>query len=63
MNDMILFISKSNFCSDSSDRSMFLNMTLYNKVDNKDAVAIDGGYTIIYKSIYTLWEKTRYWQF
>lgn len=46
MNDMILFISKSNFCSDSSDGTMFLNMRLYNKMDNKDTIAIDGGYTL-----------------
>jgi hypothetical protein len=46
MNDMITFISKSNFCSDASDGTMFLNMRLYNKININDTIAIDGGYTL-----------------
>lgn len=46
MNDMILFISKSDFCSDSSDGSMFLNMKLYKKMHERDTIGIDGGYTL-----------------
>lgn len=46
MNDMIIFISNSDFCSDSSDGSMFLNMKLYRKMHSHDIIGIDGGYTL-----------------
>ena len=46
INDMIIFISKSEFCTDSSDGSMFLNMKLYNKMNQNDTLAVDGGYTL-----------------
>ncbi|KAG2216958.1 hypothetical protein INT45_007393 [Circinella minor] len=46
INDMIIFVSKSEFCSDSSDGSMFLNMKLYNKMNENDTLAVDGGYTL-----------------
>ena len=46
MNDMVLLISKSKLCSDSSDGSMFLNIKLYNKMTQNDILAIDGGYTL-----------------
>ena len=49
VNDMILYISKSDFCSDSSDGSMFLNMQLYNKIKQNDVLALDGGYTLFIK--------------
>lgn len=46
MNNIILFISKSDFCSDSSDGSMFSNMKLYKKMHERDTIGIDGGYTL-----------------
>ncbi|KAG2218406.1 hypothetical protein INT45_011594 [Circinella minor] len=46
INDIIIFVSKSEFCSDSSDGSMFLNMKLYNKMNENDTLAVDGGYTL-----------------
>ncbi|KAG2210433.1 hypothetical protein INT45_012095, partial [Circinella minor] len=53
VNDMILFISKSEFCSDSSDGSMFLNMKLYNKININDTLAVDGGYTTLFITQFT----------
>lgn len=46
INDMIIYTSKSDMCSDSSDGSMFLNMKLYNKLSNQDVLATDGGYNL-----------------
>jgi len=60
MNDMILFISKSNFCSDSSDGTMFLNMKLYNKMENKDILAIDGGYTLFIQQFIDIASEKKY---
>ncbi|KAI7846677.1 hypothetical protein BDC45DRAFT_582018 [Circinella umbellata] len=49
MNDMIICTSKSDFCSDSSDGSIFLNMKLYNKINTKDTIALHSGYTLFVK--------------
>lgn len=49
INEMAIFISKSELCGNSSDGGMFLNMKLYNKIDKRDVIAIDGGYTLFVK--------------
>lgn len=54
INDMTLYISKSEFCSDSSDGSMFLNMKLYNKMNKNDVIAIDGRYTLFVNKLIEL---------
>jgi hypothetical protein len=54
MNDMIIYTSKSDYCSDSSDGSMFMNMELYKEINNKDTVALDGGYTLFVKQLIEL---------
>lgn len=54
INDMILFVSKSNLCSDASDGTMFLNMRLYRKMDEYDVLGIDGGYTLFVQKIIEL---------
>lgn len=46
INDMVLFISRSKYCGESSDGSMFLNFKLYNKINTNDVIAMDGGYTL-----------------
>ncbi|CDH61583.1 predicted protein [Lichtheimia corymbifera JMRC:FSU:9682] len=46
INDMILFTSRSEYCAESSDGSMFLNMKLYQKMTNYDTLATDGGYSL-----------------
>jgi len=57
MNDMIIFISKSEYCSDSSDGSMFLNMKLYNKLHEGDCIAMDGGYNLFINKFLELSEE------
>ncbi|KAI9248773.1 hypothetical protein BDA99DRAFT_404481, partial [Phascolomyces articulosus] len=42
-------VSKSELCGVSSDGGMFLNIKLYNKIDKRDVIAIDGGYTLFIK--------------
>jgi hypothetical protein len=49
VNNMVLKVSKSELCGVSSDGGMFLNMKLYNDIDKRDVVAIDGGYTLFIK--------------
>ena len=51
---MIICTSKSDFCSDSSNGSMFLNMKLYKKINTKDTIALDGGYTLFIKQVVDL---------
>lgn len=46
MNEMIIFISKSEKCAKSNDGVMFLNMKLHNKIHKGDCLAMDGGYTL-----------------
>lgn len=46
INNMVISVSKSELCGVSSDGGMFLNMKLYNKVDKRDVIAVDGGYTL-----------------
>lgn len=46
INDIIIYISKSNFCTDCNDGTMFLDMKLYRKISNGDTIAVDGGYTL-----------------
>ena len=41
----------------SIDGSMFLNMKIYNKIDKRDYVAIDGGYTPFIKQLEKLCKK------
>ncbi|KAG2217219.1 hypothetical protein INT45_013964 [Circinella minor] len=60
MNDMIIYTSKSDYCSDSSDGSMFLNMKLYRKINTKDTIAIDGGYTLFVKQFVDLSASKNY---
>lgn len=54
VNDMIIYISKSDFCADSSDGSMFLNMKLYRKINSYDVLATDGGYTLFINQLIDL---------
>lgn len=49
INDMITAVSSSKLCGESSDGTMFLNMRLYNKIDKRDCVALDGGYALFIK--------------
>lgn len=49
INDMVIAVSKSELCGVSSDGGMFLNMKLYNKVNKRDVIAVDGGYTLFIK--------------
>lgn len=51
---MIIYISKSDFCADSSDGSMFLNMKLYRKINSYDVLATDGGYTLFINQLIDL---------
>lgn len=43
---MILFIYRSDFCSDSPDGSMLLNIKLYRNMREPDTIRINGGYTL-----------------
>lgn len=49
INDMVTSVSNSELCGISSDGGMFLNMKMYNKMDIRDVVAVDGGYTLFIK--------------
>ncbi|KAG2217650.1 hypothetical protein INT45_004226, partial [Circinella minor] len=60
INDIILFVSKSEFCADSSDGSMFLNMKLYNKMNQNDTLAVDGGYTLFIRQFTELASEKGY---
>lgn len=57
MNDMILWVSKSEYCSESSDGNMMVNMKLYNKLSKSDCMACDGGYTLFIKKLEELCEQ------
>ena len=51
---MVLNLSDSELCGNSSDGGMFLNMKLYNKIKEQDCVALDGGYTLFIKQFENL---------
>lgn len=46
INNFIISVSESLLCGISSDGGMFLNMKIYNKIDKRDVIAVDGGYTL-----------------
>lgn len=46
INEMVILVSKSELCGESSDGSMFLNMKLYKYINKEDCIAFDGGYTL-----------------
>lgn len=54
INEMVLSLSDSQLCGNSSDGGMFLNMKLYNKIKEQDCVALDGGYTLFIKQFENL---------
>ncbi|KAI8053623.1 hypothetical protein BDF21DRAFT_468333 [Thamnidium elegans] len=54
INEMVLSLSDSQLCGNSSDSGMFLNMKLYNKIKEQDCVALDGGYTLFIKQFENL---------
>jgi hypothetical protein len=54
INEMAISLSNSQFCGNSSDGGMFLNMKLYNKIKKQDIVALDGGYALFIKQFETL---------
>lgn len=54
---MILLVSKSDYCSGSSDGSMFLNMKAYNKITKNDCIACNGCYTLFIKQFLELSEN------
>ena len=57
---MIIYTSKSDYCSDSSDGSMFLNMKLYRKINTKDTIVIDGGCTLFVEQFVDLSTSKNY---
>ena len=46
MNEMIINVSRSKFCSDSSDDNMMLNMKIHKTLSKTDCMACDGGYNL-----------------
>jgi ArsR family metal-binding transcriptional regulator len=51
MNEMIINVSRSGFCSDASDDNMMLNMKIYKTLSKTDCTACDGGYNLFNKNI------------
>lgn len=51
MNEMIINVSKSEYCSDASDGNMMLNMKLYRILNKSDCIACDGGYNLFIKKL------------
>ncbi|GAA5816768.1 hypothetical protein MFLAVUS_010301 [Mucor flavus] len=49
MNEMIINVSRSDYCSDASDGNMMLNMKLYRVLSKTDCMACDGGYNLFVK--------------
>ncbi|GAA5817910.1 hypothetical protein MFLAVUS_011489 [Mucor flavus] len=49
MNEMIINVSRSDYCSDASDGNMMLNMKLYRVLSKTDCIACDGGYNLFVK--------------
>lgn len=54
INEMVINLSNSQLCGNSSDGGMFLNMKIYNKIKEQDIIALDGGYTLFIKQFETL---------
>jgi len=54
INNMVIAVSNSELCGVSSDGGMFLNMKIYNKINKRDVIAIDGGYTLFIKQFENL---------
>ncbi|KAI9243081.1 hypothetical protein BY458DRAFT_420652, partial [Sporodiniella umbellata] len=52
-------VSDSQLCGVSSDGGMFLNMKLYNTMDKRDVIAIDGGYTLFINQFEKLCENKK----
>jgi hypothetical protein len=48
-NEMIVNVSRSEFCSDASDGNMMLNMKIYRILNQTDCMACDGGYNLFIK--------------
>ena len=48
-NNVVISVSKSKICGTSSDGGMFLYIKLYDKMNKRDVVAVDGGYTLFIK--------------
>lgn len=46
INEVVVLLSKSELCGNSTDGGMFLNMKLYNKINKEDCIALDGGYSL-----------------
>ena len=57
INNMIINVSNSELCGVSSDGGMFLNMKIYNRIDIRDVVAVDGGYTLFIEQFEELCNK------
>jgi hypothetical protein len=57
INNFVIAVSNSELCGVSSDGGMFLNMKLYNKINKRDVVAIDGGYTLFINQFEILCRK------
>jgi hypothetical protein len=57
INEMILWVSNSEFCSESSDGNMFLNMKLYKRLHITDCLAMDGRYPLFLNHFYKVSEQ------
>lgn len=57
---MVIAISKSELCGNSSDGGMFLNMKLYNKISKEDCIGIDGEYVLFIKQFEELCSEKGY---
>lgn len=60
INNMILYISESEPYGKNNDGSMFVNMSIENKVDKMDCLALDGGYNLYINQIITNTELNNY---
>jgi hypothetical protein len=59
INEMILWVSNSEFCSESSDDNTFLNMKLYKRLHITDFLAMDGGYPLFLNHFYKISEQRK----
>ena len=46
MNEMVINVSRCEFCSDASDGNRMLNMKIYKTLSKTDCMACDGGYNL-----------------
>ena len=51
MNEMIVNVSRSKFCSDASDGNMILNMKIYKTLTKTDCMVCDGGYNLFIRNL------------